>query len=1472
MKKLLAAVTSIAMSASLMTSAFASSITVSAASGSSAVQPNVSMGGVMDGAANKIAGESDFFTSDLIAKNKSAQQNPTDFETAEDFIISGQNVTAKPGDTIDVRFTVKNPGNHLSATYVAIVNDFTDGMTYEMKDKQVYAVDEDEHGAKYYNKMDDTYQVNVVDEETKDPVEVIEDGTIMKLSVKIPDNIADGTYEYSLKSFKVVENAQVKPAKIFYATLNPGTITIEGGSGSTTTSSATTASSSSSATTASSSSATTATTTGTKPAHTNPDDFPTASDFIIKGQDITAKPGDTVDVRFLVSNPGNHLSATYVAIIDDFPAEITYEMKDKQIYAVDEDEHGAKYYVKMDDTYQVNVVDEDSKDPVEVTEGGTIMKLSVKIPDNIADGVYNYSLKSFKVVENAQVKPAKVFYATIIPGSITIGEGGTTTSGNTTTTKATTVTTTASSSSATTASGNTTTTAAPGTTTAPVVNPATGKAEWLIPTVHAKPGEEVTMNVIVNGASDLAVAGASYTVKAASPIEFGGVNGQSSAYGAAIVNNAQTNEFAFGEGKGAGVTASDKAVIMTLTYKVPANATKGTYPVEWSDAFISDTNGLEITSNVTLTNGAIIIDEAEHFDGNISWKIPTVHAKPGETVTMDVVVDDTAGAALPVAGAQFAIEAKAPVVFDSVSGTSAAYSATVVNNASTNEFAFGEGKGAGIAAANGSKVITLTYKVPNDIAKGEYPVTWGGDVYISDTNGNALTSQISLVNGSIIIDDAENPSPEQGDISWVIPTVEAQPGDTVTMEVLVNVGSKNLAVAGAQFEINAATPVGFAGVSGSAGYGATVVNNEKTNEFAFGEGKGAGVEAADKSAVLTLTYTVPADAKPGTTYPVKWANAFISDTNGLEITSSVKLVDGAIVIPDEKTTASTTASTTTPPVTTTTVTAPEGKIAWKIDTVEAAPGDDVSLRVIIVDNEGIILPIGGAQYSITETTPIEYVGASGKSEAYGADIVANAGTKEFAFADAKGAPVAASDGAIVMTLNYKVPADCAEGTYPVVFGDKSFFNISSADGVDMTDQIGTIDGAIIVKKPVSTTQSSTTLTSTTTSTTVITTSTSTASSTTTTSATTQPTTTTTIVTAPEGNIIWKIDTVEAVPGDEVKLNVIVNDSRKENLPIGGAQYIITETTPIQYVGVSDKSEGYGANIISNADTKEFAFADAKGAGVAASDGAIVMTLTYKVPADCADGTYPVVFGDTSFFNISSADGVDMSNHIHTVDGAIIVKKPATTTTSGATTTTTSGATTTTTSGSTTTTTSGSTTTTTTTAPVTTTTASVPDGVLIWQGDTVVAHPGEKVEVNFVVNDKKESKLSVAGAEFKIGVTGDIKLVGGTGSEGYAAEVVGKDNGYFAFGESKGAGVVAPDGSSVITLTFNVPDTVAPGNYPVSLSELFVSDTNGADITNNIFVIDGLIIVEDSVTTTATTTTTAPPTTTTSGATTTTTSG
>ncbi len=124
-----------------------------------------------------------------------------------------------------------------------------------------------------------------------------------------------------------------------------------------------------------------------------------------------------------------------------------------------------------------------------------------------------------------------------------------------------------------------------------------------------------------------------------------------------------------------------------------------------------------------------------------------------------------------------------------------------------------------------------------------------------------------------------------------------------------------------------------------------------------------------------------------------------------------------------------------------------------------------------------------------------------------------------------------------------------------------------------------------------------------------------------------------------------------------------------NLPIGGAQFIINNAdAPIVFKGATG-SEAYGANIVTNPNTFQYAFADKNGAGVGAANGAKVISLTFTVPADTPAGVYPVTWGDDGYFFISSEDGLDMSSQVLTIDGAIIVKALTTTTKAAETTTT-----------------------------------------------------------------------------------------------------------------------------------------------------------------------------------------------------------
>ncbi|MBR6395049.1 MAG: hypothetical protein IKS13_09550, partial [Ruminococcus sp.] len=785
-----------------------------------------------------------------------------------------------------------------------------------------------------------------------------------------------------------------------------------------------------------------------------------AADVVFDFGSWDAKPGDTVEVPVMINSNGNVVISVDCEIAMDSPLELIgiSDVAPAFRNAAVTGDPATKCLNFASMTGQ-------GKGRVPSTTAPAFT-LTFKVPEKCEAGDYHIGFGSKCDVNEDNSE--KLYKVGELNGVIHVGSEPVT------------------STSATTTKTNTSTTTKVTTVTPPVQ----GGASWVIPTVKAKAGEEVKVQVLVKD-SDIEVAGATFKIDAKAPVEYKSATG-SDAYKSTIVPNPTDKEFGFGKLGGEGVKAAEGSTLIELTYNVPSGTAAGTYPLKWSDVIVSDTDGNEIQDKIQLVDGAIEV-ETVTFDGDIAWVLDKVTAAPGEKVTVKAVVSDPENSKLPVAGAQFKLEAKSPIKYSSVSGSDA-YGATIVPNDAINEFGFAVRSGEGTESKDGAVVASFEFTVPANCAPGVYPVTWA-DTFISDTNGNELTS-VSFVDGSITVK-----SDVEGDVSWVIPQVEAKPGDVVTMEVEVaDSSSPALAVAGAEFTIDAKTPIEYVSASGSDAYSATIVPNNKSKEFGFAVKSGDGKAAEDGAKVIVLTYKVPEDCATGK-YPVTWSNAFISDTNGGDITDKVNLVDGLInVVVD------TTTSSTVPTTTTTTVTVPDGSIYWDIDTVEAKPGDTVAVKVVVNDPKNVKLPISGAQLTITPAAPIEYAKVSDSTDAYKSAIVPNPVSNEFGFAVASGEGVGAADGAVVMTLYYKVPEDCAAGTYPITGSDKF---ISSTDGLDMSDSIIVRDGAIKVIGPTTTT------------------------------------------TLPKGKIAWEIQTVKAKPGETVTVDVLVKDPNAAKLPIAG---------------------------------------------------------------------------------------------------------------------------------------------------------------------------------------------------------------------------------------------------------------------------------------------------------------------------------
>ena len=396
----------------------------------------------------------------------------------------------------------------------------------------------------------------------------------------------------------------------------------------------------------------------------------------------------------------------------------------------------------------------------------------------------------------------------------------------------------------------------------------------------------------------------------------------SSCYGNAMVNlDEKMFITTFSNASGLGTIAKQGDEVTYFGFKIKSGAKPGVYPIKWDTSYTRATihpgggadNEPPTLAELDLVDGSIeivssvtpgVTTTAVTQSGEIGWVIPTVTAKPGDTVTMDVTVD---GTDVAVAGYEGGIAHAAGVDYAGVASGSAYDAETIDNGESL--IAFATPSGLNKKAADGSTVFTLKYTVPENCKAGKYPITWE-NALIVDENGNDITSLINLVDGAIIIEDATTTAAttavtQSGEIGWVIPTVTAKPGDTVTMDVTVD--GTDVAVAGYEGGIAHAAGVDYAGVASGSAYDAEMVDNGESL-LAFATPSGLNKKAADGSTVFTLKYTVPENCKAGK-YPITWANAWIVDENGNDITSLINLVDGAIIIEDATTTAATTAVT-----------------------------------------------------------------------------------------------------------------------------------------------------------------------------------------------------------------------------------------------------------------------------------------------------------------------------------------------------------------------------------------------------------------------------------------------------------------------------------------------------------------------------------------------------------------------------------
>ena len=745
------------------------------------------------------------------------------------------------------------------------------------------------------------------------------------------------------------------------------------------------------------------------------------------------------------------------------------------------------------------------------------------------------------------------------------------------------------------------------------------------------------------------------------------------------------------------------------------------------------------------------------------------------------------------------------------------------------------------------------------------------------------------------------------DLTYEIATVEGEAGADV--DVPITIKGTDPGTAGMVLELSADSNLKLKRRMNGTAYEGAPTWNAKTLTYIWNAGDGRNLVAKDGATLTTLKFTVPADAKPGDEYPITFRSDLckVIDQDGNKL--GITFTDGKIIIPAATTTTAAETTTTTAAATTTTAAAtttsapaatttaapvsttlPDaGAVTYVVPTVTAAAGDEVSMPVQVLGDPGT----AGVVVDLESDARLGYVG-------YTAGVYAggqwNQAKLIYSWSSGEGENVTADNEAAMFNVTFKVPDDAKPGdVFPITF--------ESAEAVDTFGSnidVVTVDGAIIIPDVTTTTTEevtttttaaeTTTTTAAATTTTAAETTTTTAAATTTTAAettttteevtttttaaatttteevtttttgagttTTAPTTTTTTTestTVTTGRVNYQIAEVEAQPGEKVPVPVyVINDTGTLGLTVQ-----FTADSRLKYQS-NKAGDAYTGMPVWNA--ASFTLNWNLDAAETAKSGAVLTTLTYKVPDDAQPGDrFPVEFV------VENCSTVDENGNTLTVgyfNGAIYIPDPDATTTS----TTEAPVTTTTT-----------TTTTeavTTTAPVTTTSETISTtmttGRVNYQIAEVEAQPGEKVPVPvYVVNDTGTLGLTVQ-------FTADSRLK-------YQSNAVGNaytgmpvwDAASYTLNWSLDTAETAKSGAVLTTLTYKVPDDAQPGDrFPVEfvVENCSTVDENGNALTVGYF--NGAIYIPDPdatttstteapVTTTTTTTTTAAETTVTS---------
>ena len=354
-------------------------------------------------------------------------------------------------------------------------------------------------------------------------------------------------------------------------------------------------------------------------------------------------------------------------------------------------------------------------------------------------------------------------------------------------------------------------------------------------------------------------------------------------------------------------------------------------------------------------------------------------------------------------------------------------------------------------------LMTLQYTIPADAKPGTvYPITFAdnSDYALEGTNAAGENLKINGVAGAIKVEEEVKPA----DTQLTIGKVTGKPGETVTLPVALTKNDKGFA--SVQLKLNTALPTVKDSMAGTMKDSNMVCMPNYTKEdsfvLAWVNANTASIEGLDDN-LMTLQFTIPEDAEPGTVYPITFADASdyaLEGTNAAGENLVIEGIDGYIKVKEE---------------------APEPDLILEAEQKKAKPGDLVTYAVKVTKNDKGVASLQMKLHTDVLQVEKDSIGGYvkdnnmvcmpnyGQANAYTLAWV-NAGTLSMEGTNDE-----------FMTIQFQIPEDATPGTkYPITFAPNSEYALEGTNGAGENLNIKGVDGWIEIEEPDDTTTTTTT--------------------------------------------------------------------------------------------------------------------------------------------------------------------------------------------------------------------------------------------------------------------------------------------------------------------------------------------------------------------------------------------------------------